>query len=159
MRLRRSIWPFAIITAFVLFIFETACLIVIACSHKSELVSAAYYEEELAFQKHIDQVRNAQAANESADIRYEASANRIVISLPGAPLEIAGTIHLYRPSAAKLDQKLALHLDAHGVQLIDCGRLQAGLWRVGVAWTSSGQEYFTERRLVLGDTKTLAKNN
>ena len=58
-----------------LFIAGTAGLIVMACSQKTDLVSADYYEKELKFQGQIDRVERTRRAASQASVAYDAAGN------------------------------------------------------------------------------------
>ena len=58
-------------------------------------------------------------------------------------------IALSKDSNAKLDFEVPLALDGTGAQCIPTGKLQGGLWKVRVQWTSGGQEFFHDQSVVL----------
>ncbi len=150
MKPTRNLWPLGIIAALVIFISGTVGLIVMAASHPVDLVNDNYYEQEIRYQTRIDSLDRAARAGATA--AYDAAGKRIILSLPAGNTRanLTGGIQLYRPSAAGLDQKLPLALDAHGMQTIDASGLQPGLWRVRVAWTVEGQEYLLDRSITNG---------
>src|SRR5438045_4118000 len=82
-KVTRTLWPWAIIAAFCLFISGTVSLVVLACSQKVDLVSADYYEQEIRFQKHLDRVKCTEQSGARAAIGYDAPSQSIRISLPG----------------------------------------------------------------------------
>jgi nitrogen fixation protein FixH len=149
MKPTRNLWPLGIVLAFVIFISGTAGLIVLACAHRTDLVSADYYEQELRYQGQMDRLENAQRLNQPATVTYNAGRNQIIVSLPPehARQTATGHIQLYRPSAAGLDRTLNLQLDANGVQTIDAAGLRAGLWKVKVLWNAGGREYFIDEKV------------
>lgn len=148
MKPTRNLWPLGIILAFVFFGVGTATLIVLACSHSSDLVSADYYEQEIRYQGQMDRMENARQLDEHASVTYNARQKQITIALPREHAANAtGSIHLYRPSAAGLDQRKKLNLDANGAQTIDAAGLRAGLWKVKVLWSIGGEEYFIDEKV------------
>jgi len=152
MSLSRNLWPAGVIAAFVLFISGTIALVALACSHRNELVSADYYADEVKFQDQLDRVGRAQSQASRASIAYDAVGRRILISLPTEQREAStrGQVQLYRPSEAGLDYQVALELDNAGIQTLDAAALKPGLWKVKVAWTVRGQEYYLDERVVIG---------
>jgi hypothetical protein len=148
----RNLWPHGIIATFVLFITGTVGLIVMACSQKTDLVSADYYEKELKFQGHIDRVERTRRAASQASVTYDPAGNCITVSLPAdqARREVTGSIELYRPSATGMDRAVKLAPDANGTQRLDATALAPGLWRVRVSWTSEKQNYYLEQKVVVG---------
>jgi nitrogen fixation protein FixH len=151
MNSHKNLWPFAIILAFVLFISGTVCLVIMACSHRVDLVSNNYYDQEIRFQSHIDQVRRTQALAAPASVVYDSTRQRITIALPREQTHqaIAGQIQLYRPSAASLDRRFELHPDSQGVQQLDASGLVPGFWKVRLLWTADGKDYFMDQKISL----------
>jgi nitrogen fixation protein FixH len=149
MNTKKNLWPYGIITAFAIFMTGTIGLIVLACSHRTELVSDDYYEQEIRFQSQME--RQQRASTQGASVIYEPRTHAIRISVPSgtAPGSVSGRIHLYRPSAAGLDRKLSLELDAQGTQLVDATRLSAGLWKVRVTWSAGTQEYYLDQSVIV----------
>ena len=152
MKQPRNLWPYAIILTFVLFISGTVSLVVMACSQKVDLVSANYYEDEIKFQGQLDRLNRTRELGTQATVIYDAAQHEIAVTLPPQEVgkKIGGHIQLYRPSAAGLDREIDLHLDARGVQTVDATGLSPGLWKVRVAWTVDKQDYFIEKRIVIG---------
>jgi hypothetical protein len=149
MKTTRNLWPYGIIAAFILFLSGTAGLIVIAATHPQSLVSPNYYEQEIAFQKHLD--GSARARLSGASVNLDAAAGKLVFSLPAGPVgrDLAGQIALYRPSAAGLDRQFKLQPDAAGRQSIDVTGWPEGPWEVHVSWNAGGQDYFLDRKIVI----------
>ena len=149
MKTSRNLWPFGIVLAFALFLTGTLSLVVVACSHKMDLVSSDYYEREIRYETHLDRLRRT---GSQASIVYDGPARRIAIRLPaaspGSPL--SGWVELYRPSAAKLDRRYPLSLDPHGVHSVDARELSPGLWKVRVSWNATGQDFFAEQSVIVG---------
>ena len=75
----RNLWPLGIIATFVVFIIGTASLIVMACSQRTDLVSADYYEKELKFQGQIDRVERTRRAASQASVAYDPAGHCITI--------------------------------------------------------------------------------
>lgn len=144
-------WPFGIILAFVLFIAGTAGLVVLACSQRSDLVRADYYDQEVRYQEQLDRMARTRQAAPSTRATYDPVRRCITVVLPAdqARAVTQGHIHLYRPSAAHLDRQITLELDATGQQRLDARDLLPGLWKVRVSWQIDRQEFFYEQRLVL----------
>jgi len=151
MKPTRNLWPFGILSAFALFIAGTAGLIVLACSHKVDLVSADYYEQEIRFQSQLDRLDRTHKLEQQACVSYDASAQRITISVPvqQAVHSISGQVQLYRPSAAGLDRHVKLAPDSRGFQSVDAAKLLPGLWKVRVLWTVENKEYFIDQSVIV----------
>jgi nitrogen fixation protein FixH len=151
MKPTRNFWPLAITLAFVLFATGIATMIVIACTHKSDLVSTNYYEQEIKYQARLDQLNRTSQFNDQVKVAFDNIARRINISLPAshAGPKTSGLVQLYRPSAAGMDRELKLELDGSGSQSFDGAALEPGLWKVRIHWTSRQQDYFADKRIVV----------
>jgi nitrogen fixation protein FixH len=151
MKPTRNLWPLGITLAFALFIAGTAGLIVIACSHKSDLVSVNYYEQEIKYQTRLDQLNRTAQFNDLVKVVFDHAARRIRITLPAshADPETSGRVQLYRPSATGLDRELRLQLDATGSQSLDAAALEPGFWKVRIHWTAHQQDYFADKSVVV----------
>ena len=104
----RNLWPLGIVLAFVTFIIGTATLVVLACANKTDLVSADYYEQEIRYQGQLDRLKRAKQLDQQISVSYNPGQKQITISLPPElPHTATGSIHLYRPSAAGLDQRVS----------------------------------------------------
>lgn len=149
--IRSNPWPYAIIGWMLLFGTGMAAWVVVAVRNDPELVRPDYYEQEIAYQKQIDRLSRTAAVRSEVSVAYDLAKAEVALRIPAAHLvaKPTGTIHFYRPSNAKLDFDLPLVVDATGTQNVPTTKLQAGLWKVRVSWTSDGQEYFHDQSLVL----------
>lgn len=147
----RSLWPYGIIAAFAIFISGTVALIVLACTHRTDLVSADYYEQEIKFQNHLDRLRRTKELDVTGAVAYDSAKQRITISLPSEQIRqaVSGRVELYRPSAAGLDRQIALTPDRNGVQVVETRDLRPGLWKVRVSWSVGENDYFMDQRIVI----------
>lgn len=136
---------------FALFILWTIGFVVFSGFHRVELVADDYYEQELKYQAEIERLQRARALTVSPSVRYDAARRSIVVTLPGdqARLNPTGSIHLFRPSASRFDQSVALEIAPDGVQHIDASRLPGGLWRARLTWTTAGQTFRHDQEVVI----------
>ena len=137
--------------AFAVFILGTASLIVFSTFHRAELVTADYYEQELRHQEHINRLERTHPLRDQVRVAYSPENRQMLIALPPqhADLHPTGSIHLYRPSAAREDRRFDLDLDPLGHQALDTRDLPQGLWRVRVRWTASDRDYAIDERIVV----------
>jgi hypothetical protein len=147
----RNYWPYGIVAAFVVCAGFLTTLIVFANSHRAELVSADYYEQEIRYQSRMEQAGRAQALSAPAGVRLDPAQHQIVISLPveHARPQPSGLIHLYRPAAAGQDRRIDLDPDIRGEQRLDMAGLAPGLWRVRIQWKAGGADYYADQKLVI----------
>lgn len=146
-----SIWPRSILVFFAVAILSLAIFITWAVQQNIDLVQPDYYAEEIRFQQQIERLRRTQPTHLQASIIYDSTRQSITVALPATfpPLETSGRIHLYRPSDAALDKNVKLALTADGRQHIDTRSLNAGWWKVRLYWTVRGEEFYSERALLI----------
>jgi hypothetical protein len=145
----RNLWPYGIITAFLLFAGGLATTVTIALTHPETLVNEHYYEHEVHFQNQIDDTVRARQAG--AAIHSDPAAHRLIIALPAAQLarNFSGTVRLYRPDSSKQDRELPLTPRPDGTQTLDLSALAPGPWLARVAWQADGAGYFLEQKFVV----------
>ncbi|MCF7764754.1 MAG: FixH family protein [Verrucomicrobia bacterium] len=144
-------WPIALIAFFILFIGATAGLVLFSTFHRMELVDADYYEHEINHQSQMERVSRTRQRHAQVQVDYQPDQHSIQLGFPSSHVDrgAVGTIHLYRPSAARLDRTLPIKYNAQGKQLLDTEGLRPGLWRIRILWTSNQEEYFDDQRLLI----------
>ena len=148
-----SLWPVSIIGFFILAVIFIVTYTAWAMRQREDLVSEDYYEREVRFQSHLDSMNRSQALATQTVVTFEPAQQAVIITLPPTQIQGAtGSIHLYRPSDARLDRDMPLALNAEGVQRLDGKKLSEGLWKVRVQWSANGQEYFLDQPVVVSGT-------
>lgn len=147
-----NLWPYSIIAFFAVAIIGAVAFVIFCNRNGTELVTADYYEQELRHQQRMESIARTGQLQGKLLVRFDDAAKRVTVQLPQdhALLKPAGEIHLYRPSAAGLDRKLALEVNATGGQILDARELITGLWRVRVTWIVGDAEYFADEPLLIG---------
>jgi nitrogen fixation protein FixH len=144
-------WPIGIAGFFVVLIAAFATWAVVAQRNREELVSADYYEQEVAYQQQINRLRRS--ADSGVVIGFvpvgQGGVIRITWPLASRPGEAQGRVRLYRPSEAALDREVPVLVGADGVQSIDAGALKPGLWKVRVHWGPEDSGYYAEGSVVV----------
>ncbi|RAK67002.1 FixH family protein [Hymenobacter edaphi] len=150
---RRSLWPYAIIAAFVLFAGFIGYMVRQAMRSSVDLVSKDYYEQELRHQQRINAVARTAALAEQVTVRYQPAARTLVLQLPAALARqgATGQVHFFRPADQTLDFTVPLQPDAAGRQQLSTARLRPGYWRVRLDFEAGGQPYFVEQSIVVGN--------
>jgi len=146
-------WPVSIACFFVVAIAACASYVAFCLANPTELVSPNYYEQEIRYQSEMDRLRRGQETPQTAAVAYNSNERRIEVSLPPTHVQTAnfsGTVHLYRPSSAQLDQQIELRPDSNGLQSIEASALPPGPWRVKVSWSANGQDYQVDQKIILG---------
>lgn len=147
-------WPYCTAGFLILFF---SCVVgagVFASRQRVDLVRPDYYEEELRFQKQYDRVQRTRSLPSELSIGIASRARALTLGLPAehASKSPTGTIHLYRPSDARLDRQVPLAVDAAGRQSLDASSLEPGLWKLRVTWQVGGIEYFHDASVVIPPT-------
>jgi nitrogen fixation protein FixH len=144
-------WPIGIAGFFVVLIAALATWAVVAQRNREELVSADYYEQEVAYQQQINRLRRS--ADSGVVIGFvpvgQGGVIRITWPLASRPGEAQGRVRLYRPSEAALDREVPVLVGADGVQSIDAGALKPGLWKVRVHWGPEDSGYYADGSVVV----------
>ena len=146
----RNLWPTSIAAFFIIAIIFIATFIAFAVRQRDDLVSADYYEREVRYQSQLDSMNRSHAVATKTVVTFEPAGQTIIITLPEARMPgVTGSIHLYRPSDARLDRELRLVLAADGTQRLDAKKLAGGLWKVRVTWTVNGQDYILDQPVIV----------
>lgn len=140
-----------LITSIVLFVGFLLGILIFAMLQPQNLVSKNYYNEELAYQQHIDKVQRLKVLQNEPRFNY-LKTGQLSVQFPAKWLEqpISGTLLFFRPSDSRLDRTLPLNIGADGMQLIDVYGFQPGLWKIKLDWQMSGISYYAESSLVIG---------
>jgi nitrogen fixation protein FixH len=147
----RTLWPYAIITAFLLFGSYIGYMVSQTMRTTVDLVSANYYQQELAYQQRIDSEARTAALPSAVTIGYQAAEQQLRLQLPATlrGQKLKGQLHFFRPSDLQLDFTLPLQPDSDLSQRISTHKMASGLWRVRVDFTADGQAYFVEQDLTI----------
>ena len=139
-------WPVSLIAFFTILITAIASFVTFASSHKLDLVSPDYYDQEIKFQKQMDQVQRTSALRGSCTTSYQATNHAVEIVFPAEHRGhiTGGTVSFYRPSDASLDQTLDVKPSETGVQSIPTTSLAKGFWRIKVRWKVADADYYHE---------------
>ena len=148
---QRSIWPYAIVAVFVLFAIYIGFMVYQAMQTDVNLVSANYYQQELAHQQRMAAVARVAALPTPVLVRHDAAGQRLTVQLPAALAgqAVRGQLHFFRPSDQALDFALPLLPTAGRQQSVNTSQLAPGLWRVQLDFTADGQAYFLEQDLTI----------
>ncbi|WP_377469552.1 FixH family protein [Pontibacter silvestris] len=145
-----SLWPYAIVTAIVLFMSYIIYFVVQAMGQDVDLVSTNYYQQEIAYQEHMDKVGRTKATGD-VQLNYNAEAQNILLQLPAGfkSKRVNGNISFFRPSDDALDFDVQLQLGRDMSQLVSAEEMKSGLWKVRVNFTADTETYFTEKTILI----------
>lgn len=146
----RNLWPASIIGFFILAVTFITTFIVWATHQREDLVAKDYYENEVRFQQQLDSLNRSQSVARQVVVTYDPSQRSIIITLPAGQFRgVTGSVHLYRPSDARLDRDLPLALNAEGIQRLDAKGLRDGFWKVRVRWNAAGSDFFIDQSVIV----------
>lgn len=107
------------------------------------LVTQNYYEEEIKYQDQIEKMINASEIGYNVLV-YDSQLKKVDLLLPkGAK----GTLHLFRPSDARLDQKITFDITETNANSINVKDLKPGYWRIKLSWSEDGKEFYEEKKI------------
>jgi len=110
-----------------------------------DLVTHKYYDEEIKYQEQIDKIRRTNELTEKPTFEIENQSLKLVFPKNLLDKPIEGTLNFYRPADQSKDFSLEIDLENDGVQRITSGKLNAGLWKIKINWSSNGLEYYSEQ--------------
>jgi hypothetical protein len=137
-------WGKGIVITLILFVSMMVGLVII-CVRQDDihLVTQNYYEEEIKYQDRIDEMVNANSLDYKV-LMYDNQLKKVDLKLP---VGSKGTLHLFRPSDARLDQKITFDVTNLNTNAFDLTSLKPGYWRVKLTWSENGVDYFHEEKI------------
>ncbi len=144
---KKSLIPYFIITAFVLFMMFIGQFIYRSINLPVNLVSDDYYEKELKYQDHIDMVKRSTELNKKIKISYLQQQVIVQIKFPENIKIEKGIVHFYRADDSRLDQKIALKNDKKNTTSISSENLKKGPWIVKLFYQIQSVNYFLEQKI------------
>ena len=149
---KRSLWPYAIIAVFVLFAGYIGYMVQRAMRTNVDLVSADYYQQELAYQQRMESVARTAALPAPVEVTHDRATQRLTLQLPPALASqaVQGTLHFFRPSDEKLDFRLPFTPTGDPArQQLSTSKLLPGRWRLRLDFTAGGQQYYVDKELTI----------
>ncbi len=140
-------WGKAIILSFVLFGAFVAGMVTVCVRQNISLVTRDYYKEELAYQEQLDRKQNALELATKPEILIRQ--NELEVHYPEMASVSSGTVTLFRPSDAALDQEFQLTPGSGPVQRFALEHPAKGLYKAQMQWVMHGREYYIEKIIVL----------
>ncbi|AWW32386.1 nitrogen fixation protein FixH [Echinicola strongylocentroti] len=139
-------WGTGIVLFFVVFVSFLFTMVGICMKQDDlHLVTNNYYEEEIKYQEQIEKASNAAMLDHEV-MAFDVGEKKIMVHLEkGAK----GTLWLFRPSDARLDQKVPLLFDTGKEQSVSLRELKSGYWKVKLAWEKDGVAFYEEKKITL----------
>lgn len=139
-------WGKGILLTIIGFVAFMMTLVVISVKQDDiHLVTENYYEKEIKYQDQIDR-ESATAALDREVLVFDAQSKVILLDLP---VGAKGSLQLFRPSDARLDQEVAVDVTEAGGTKVSLDQLKGGYWRAQLTWTEGGVEFYQEKKINL----------
>ncbi|SIN85206.1 FixH family protein [Algoriphagus halophilus] len=137
-------WGTGIFLSFLGFIVVIMTMVTISVRMDGiELVTESYYEKEIVYQDQIDKEQATLDQNKDV-MTFDMKGQMILVDLPSGA---SGTLHLFRPSDAALDQKIKLDGNSQRSIEVPINQLKSGYWKAQLNWVENGVEYYQEKKL------------
>lgn len=139
-------WGKGIVITIIAFVALIMTMVVISVRMDGiELVTENYYEEEIKYQDRIDKSNSAMELDREV-ISYDSQSKIIALDLPNGT---TGTLQLFRPSDATLDQKISLKVTHSGKTEVPLKDLESGYWKVQLNWSENGVDHYQEKKITI----------
>ena len=140
-------WGYIITFVYVVFAGGIIFLAVKANNQTTDMVTPAYYDEELKYQQVLDQ--SALTARLSAPVSVEINKEELTLHFPEEfrNKKITGEFYLYCPSDEKKDFKIKFESNSMMIiQHLPVGI--SGLFELKLKWESENKKYYYEKKLI-----------
>jgi len=140
-------WGNYIVVSFIAFGMFIGYMAFVSFQQNVDLVAEDYYQQEIAYQDHIDKVDNTR--NMAGKVNIQQQNGQLSIRFPEAMHPISGQIVLFRPSDAALDRNFEIRVNDSREQTISTANLVKGMYKVKVDWTNGSEDFYTEETLFI----------
>ncbi len=148
-------WPIGIAAFLVFFVLILIVAIIASSMQNRDLVEDQYYGKGLKHEEQMERSKRAMSDSTRVQVDYNETIGDLTLTFPDN--DISGTVTLYRPSHAALDQSEGIRLDENREFHVTTDGLPGGLWRLKVLWKENDLEYYHEESLVLKDRRKKRK--
>lgn len=139
-------WGKGILLTIIAFVGFIMTLVIISVRQDDiHLVTENYYEKEIKYQEHINRETSAAGLDREVLV-YDSETKTMILDLP---VGAKGSLQLFRPSDARLDQDLLLDILEEGKTTIPLEKLKSGYWKVQLTWTENGVDFYQEKKITI----------
>lgn len=131
-----------IIGAFVFFALFIGTLVAVCMREDISLVSADYYNQELAYQDQIKKINNTAGLAIKPSIKI--MGGKLIIEFDKTSEIESGDVLLFCPSNSKMDRRFKLKAEGESSSKLDLSGLATGMYRVKLSWRVNGSDYYQE---------------
>lgn len=141
-------WSYKITFLYLGFVLMILGFVYAATQQHHDLVTEDYYAQELAYETRIQQIKRANALEQPFQLKVDKGTQTLTLRFPNQS-GLNGTIKLYRPDEAAVDEAHAIAVNPTFEQSLPTQHLKKGLWRVQVEWKAEGKSYYQEDVIVI----------
>lgn len=135
-------WGNKITIVFIGFVVLVLIMVTISMKQDIHMVEENYYEEEIAYQGKIDEIKNGNAWEGAVSVKQED--NTLALNFEGAD-KVKGKVKFFRASDANLDFFIPISEEVN----IPIEKFKAGSWKVSFIWEAEGKKYFKEEQIFI----------
>lgn len=140
-------WGKWITLAFVFFALFIGTLVTVCMRQDVSLVSAQYYQEDLEFQQHYNQLANANTLQRKPTVTLQEKT--LQLTYQNFSSVENGSLQLTRPADSKLDHVFTIVPQTDTLRVFDVQNLTKGLYKVRLRWTEQGKQFALDETVVL----------
>ena len=143
-------WGYKIVFVYLLFVGGILSLVYLTSLENRDLVSDNYYDEELAYQKVIDQSEKTAKLSASVVVETDLLNSLLELKLPPefSNTNTVGTWNLYFAADRKMDLQGTINTK-NGNQQIQIPGGRTGNYTFKLEWEAEGQSYYFEKIIFL----------
>jgi nitrogen fixation protein FixH len=144
-------WGFSLLIFILLFMAFILTLVYKCSKQRVDLVSSAYYEQELKYNDQMAKENNTSRLTDSIYAKYDLPSKQVVINYPPSvqAKKITGTLHFFKPDNALLDFSKDITPDEHSLQSITATSMEHGRWNIKMDWKEGEKEYYKEDKIFI----------
>ena len=132
-----------IVVVFILFAAFIGTLVTVCMREDISLVSADYYQQELAYQDQISRMNNAAALTEKP--RVSVTRDFIQVTFDSLSFIEQGKLDLFCPSDSKMDRTFEISKPGNNQTFrYALTGVKSGMYRVKLSWSMDGKDYYQE---------------
>lgn len=135
-------WGNKITLVFIGFVILIITMVVFSMKQEFHMVEENYYEEEIAYQGKMEEIKNGQ--DWAGNVSVKQNGNNLSLLFEGAD-QVEGKIKFFRPSDADLDFFVPLSSELN----IPIEKFKAGNWKVSFTWKEGEKKYFKEEQVFI----------
>jgi len=135
-------WGNKITLVFIGFVILIVSMVIFSTQQEFDMVEENYYEEEIAYQAKMDEIKNGNEWNGTVSVKQEG--NNLALLFEGAD-KVKGKVKFFRASDANLDFFIPISEEIN----IPVEKFKAGNWKVSFNWETEGKKYFKEEQIFI----------